>query len=48
MKPKAITFVLTGGTIDKDYQTTTGELIFAESHLPQLVEEANCLSLIHI
>jgi len=42
MKSKSITFVLTGGTIDKDYQTTTGELIFTESHLPQLVEEANC------
>lgn len=42
MKPKAITFVLTGGTIDKDYQATSGELIFTESHLPQLVKEANC------
>lgn len=36
-----ITLLVTGGTLDKDYQTTTGELVFSETHLPQLLKEAN-------
>lgn len=37
-----IDLIITGGTIDKDYQETTGELVFSESHLPTLLSEANC------
>ncbi|GKT12264.1 MAG: L-asparaginase [Thiomicrorhabdus sp.] len=36
-----IQLFITGGTIDKDYQTTSGELYFAESHLPKLLKQAN-------
>lgn len=32
---------ITGGTIDKQYQETTGNLVFSETHLPQLLQEAN-------
>lgn len=39
--PQPITLLVTGGTLDKDYQTTSGELIFSETHLPKLLEEAN-------
>ena len=36
-----IQLFITGGTIDKQYQTTTGELNFPATHLPQLLQEAN-------
>lgn len=32
---------ITGGTIDKQYQETTGDLVFPASHLPTLLQEAN-------
>lgn len=32
---------ITGGTIDKQYQETTGDLIFLATHIPQLLQEAN-------
>ncbi len=32
---------ITGGTIDKQYQETTGNLVFPATHLPQLLKEAN-------
>jgi len=40
--PQFIQLLITGGTIDKDYQTTSGELLFSETHLPQILEEASC------
>lgn len=36
-----ITLIVTGGTLDKDYQTTTGELMFCETHLPEMLQQAN-------
>lgn len=39
--PLPITLLVTGGTLDKDYQATTGDLIFSETHLPKLLKEAN-------
>ena len=42
MNNPCIQFIITGGTIDKDYETTTGELIFTETYLPELIQQANC------
>lgn len=39
---QSILFVITGGTIDKDYNPLTGELTFESSHLPNLIKQANC------
>jgi len=39
--PLLITLLVTGGTLDKDYQTTTGKLVFSDTHLPKLLKEAN-------
>ncbi len=36
-----IQLFITGGTIDKQYQATTGALNFPATHLPQLLKEAN-------
>ncbi len=36
-----IQLFITGGTIDKQYVATTGDLAFPETHLPQLLQEAN-------
>ncbi|NPA72841.1 MAG: asparaginase [Gammaproteobacteria bacterium] len=33
--------LITGGTLDKEYQATTGMLVFPETHLPKLLNEAN-------
>lgn len=38
----AISILVTGGTIDKDYQATTGELIFPQTHIHELLQQANC------
>ena len=38
---RPIQLFITGGTIDKEYQTTSGELYFPETHLPNLLNEAN-------
>ncbi len=38
---QALQLFITGGTIDKQYQETTGDLIFPATHLPQLLQEAN-------
>ena len=32
---------ITGGTLDKQYQETTGDLVFPMTHLPQLLQEAH-------
>ncbi len=39
--PPPIQLFITGGTIDKQYQETSGELIFPNSHLPIMLQEAN-------
>jgi len=36
-----IKIIITGGTLDKDYNTLTGELYFPKTHLPQLLSQAN-------
>jgi L-asparaginase len=38
---QTIQLFITGGTIDKQYQATTGELNFPATHLPQLLQESN-------
>lgn len=38
---KTVQILITGGTLDKDYQTTTGDLVFSDSHINQLLKEAN-------
>ncbi|MDX1352670.1 MAG: asparaginase domain-containing protein [Thiomicrorhabdus sp.] len=37
----SIKLLITGGTLDKDYQATTGELVFFDSHVAELLAEAN-------
>ena len=37
-----IKLLVTGGTIDKVYNELTGELIFTQSHLPQMLKQAHC------
>ena len=37
-----ITLLITGGTIDKDYDAISGNLCFSETHLRELLKEANC------
>lgn len=39
--PETILILITGGTLDKDYVTTSGELTFSKTHLPMLLESAN-------
>jgi len=39
--PPPIQLFITGGTLDKQYQETTGELIFPNTHLPIMLQEAN-------
>lgn len=43
MHPKdpKLTLIVTGGTLDKDYQTSTGALVFSETHLPDMLRQAN-------
>jgi len=36
-----IHLLITGGTLDKQYQASTGELFFPGTHLPILLKEAN-------
>jgi len=38
---KKIQLFITGGTLDKDYQTTTGELVFTQTHVDTLLNQAN-------
>ena len=37
-----IKLFITGGTIDKQYDTCSGELRFPPSFIPELLDEANC------
>lgn len=41
MNSATIQLFITGGTLDKDYQTTSGELTFTQTHLDELLSEAN-------
>lgn len=41
MNNLAIQLLITGGTLDKDYHATRGELVFAQTHLSELLSEAN-------
>jgi len=36
-----IGLLITGGTLDKDYNTLTGHLEFSQTHLPKLLQKAN-------
>jgi len=36
-----IHLIITGGTLDKQYQASTGELFFPNTHLPVILQEAN-------
>jgi L-asparaginase len=37
-----IRIIATGGTIDKEYDQLTGELIFSRSHLTTILDQARC------
>jgi len=39
---EAIRILITGGTIDKEYDPLTGELIFAKSHLSNILSQVRC------
>jgi len=39
---EAIRILITGGTIDKEYNPLTGELTFAESHLSNILSQVRC------
>lgn len=41
MKETDIQLLITGGTLDKDYNTASGELVFTETHMIELLKEAN-------
>jgi L-asparaginase len=34
--------LVTGGTIDKEYNRLNGELIFTETHLPKMLDQVHC------
>lgn len=38
----AIRFIVTGGTIDKKYDDITGNLSFASTHIPRILEQGRC------
>ncbi|OHD11504.1 MAG: asparaginase [Spirochaetes bacterium GWB1_48_6] len=40
MKP--IRIFVTGGTFDKEYNELTGDLIFEDTHLPEILEQGRC------
>ena len=39
---KTIRILIAGGTIDKEYDPLTGELIFAKSHLSNILNQVRC------
>lgn len=47
MKETDIQLLITGGTLDKDYNTASGELVFTDTHMNQLLNEANTSLTIH-
>ncbi|MBU2511088.1 asparaginase [bacterium] len=38
----AIRILITGGTIDKDYDKIQGQLVLTRSHIDQMIEQARC------
>lgn len=38
-----IALLICGGTLDKDYASISGELTFNQTHLPDILHQANCL-----
>jgi len=42
MKEEAIRILITGGTIDKEYDLLTGELRFSKSHLSNMLNQVRC------
>ncbi len=48
MKQMSIKLLLTGGTIDKSYNESHGELYFTQSHIPELLELGRNRADIHI
>ncbi|MCK5902540.1 MAG: asparaginase [Cocleimonas sp.] len=45
---KPIRLLVTGGTLDKQYNELSGELIFAETQLPKMLKQARCHANIQI
>jgi L-asparaginase len=39
---EAIRILITGGTIDKEYDPLTGELTFSKSHLSNMLNQVRC------
>jgi L-asparaginase len=37
-----IKLIITGGTIDKQYNELNGELDFSKTHIPQMLQQARC------
>ena len=37
-----IKLLITGGTIDKDYDEITGKLVFSKTHIPEMLRQSNC------
>ncbi len=46
-KSTTIQIFITGGTFDKEYNFTTGELYFKQTHLPEILERGRCTLDIH-
>ncbi len=42
MKEEAIRILMTGGTIDKEYNPLSGELMFSKSHLSNMLNQVKC------
>jgi L-asparaginase len=40
--PNSILILVTGGTLDKEYDELTGALVFPETHLTQMLQQARC------
>ncbi|MCK5813073.1 MAG: asparaginase [Cocleimonas sp.] len=44
----SIKLLVTGGTIDKVYNELTGDLVFTQSHLPEMLAQGHCKADINI
>jgi L-asparaginase len=44
----SIQLFVTGGTLDKEYDVLSGELVFPPTHLPALLKEAHCTLAIEV
>ncbi len=43
-----IKLIITGGTIDKQYNELNGELHFPQTHIPQMLQQARCTAAIDV